>query len=149
MAVGTAINTNPTINSDVEAISLPASHPPGDPLVQRIEGDGQDDCPDHQDHERREHLIADDRQDQNESGADQDFEEVGRHARFEIVIEENCGNPELLTLQRLWFEPAPCSASTNDEILAAAPLRWISGPDASVAADPQREQNTEYAGTGA
>jgi hypothetical protein len=75
--------------------------------------------------------------------------EAQAFARFEIVIEENCGNPELLTLQRLWFEPAPCSVSANGEILAAAPLRWISSPDASAAADPQREQNTEYAGTGA
>jgi hypothetical protein len=73
--------------------------------------------------------------------------EARAFARFEIVIEENCGNPELLTLQRLWFEPAPCSVSIEDEIPAAASVARLSGPDP--ATGPQHERNTEYADTGA
>lgn len=40
--------------------------------------------------------------------------------QFEIVIEENCGNPELLTLQRLWFEPAAPGSCTEAHALAAS-----------------------------
>jgi len=39
---------------------------------------------------------------------------------FEIVIEENCGNPELLTLQRLWFEPAAPGSHTEADAVAAS-----------------------------
>lgn len=34
------------------------------------------------------------------------FAEAGAYQHFEIVIEANCGDPQFLTLQRLWFEPA-------------------------------------------
>ena len=39
------------------------------------------------------------------------FHETNAFTRFEIVIEENCGDPELLTLQRLWLEPASAGAA--------------------------------------
>jgi hypothetical protein len=41
------------------------------------------------------------------------FRDTNAYARFEIVIEDNCGNPELLTLQRLWFEPAPPATASK------------------------------------
>lgn len=49
------------------------------------------------------------------------FHETNAFTRFEIVIEENCGDPELLTLQRLWLEPA--SAGAGSKIV---PLRGAS-----------------------
>lgn len=40
--------------------------------------------------------------------------EASAFTHFQIVIDENCGNPELLTLQRLWFEPAASGCCSPD-----------------------------------
>jgi hypothetical protein len=74
------------------------------------------------------------------------------YARYEIVIQENCGNPELLTLQRLWFEPDPSSGKSTILTLPAAASsgRRTPGPDivSGSADDPEKQRQAEYAGDG-
>jgi hypothetical protein len=76
------------------------------------------------------------------------FRQTNTYTQFEIVIDENCGNPELLTLQRLWFEPDSSSRTGEN---ANDPGASSSGPRASRAEiapatdDRERQQNPEYA----
>ena len=66
--------------------SLAAADLRGHRLVQGIERDGQDQRPDHQGQERREHLKAEHGQGQDEAGANQDIEKEGGESSFELGI---------------------------------------------------------------
>jgi hypothetical protein len=58
----------------VAAKPLPAAHPARNGLMQRVEGDGQNQGPDHQHHERREDPVAQQYQRQDQPGAYQRIE---------------------------------------------------------------------------
>ena len=75
--------------------------------------------------------------------------EASAFTHFQIVIYENCGNPEMLTLQRLWFEPAASGSLAQDDGGAVSSPWQISGPEraADVPDHSEREENPEYAAT--
>ena len=64
-------------NQDRRGKSLLSSHLGREVLVQRIERDGQDQCPDHQCQERREDLVAKHDQRQDEAGTDEYVQQPG------------------------------------------------------------------------
>jgi len=76
--------------------------------------------------------------------------ETNACTQFEIVIEENCGNPELLTLQRLWFEPGSPGATLRvvkmPARLSPAPRTVSRDTHSDAASEVEEERETEYAG---
>ena len=72
--------------------ALPAAHPGGEHLVQRVQRHGQDQRPDHQGQEGREDPVAEQGQRQDEPGADQDVHQAGSDAAFEFDVWRCHGN---------------------------------------------------------
>ena len=58
----------------------------GQGLVQRIERDSQDQRPDHQGQERGEDLVAQHDHGEDQAGTDQDIQQRGSQALFEVLI---------------------------------------------------------------
>ena len=54
--------------------------------MERIECDGQDQCPDHQGKERGEDPVTKHDQDEDQSGTDQHIEQKGSQPLFECLI---------------------------------------------------------------
>ena len=63
---------------------LLAAYPAGEPLMQRIHRDRQDNRPHHQRQEWRKDQVAQHRQCANQTGANQHIQHTARHALFEL-----------------------------------------------------------------
>ena len=65
---------------------LPAANPVRQHLVQRIEGDRQDQCPQHHRQERRKEVVAQQHERKHEAGTDENIEQAARQALLQFVI---------------------------------------------------------------
>jgi hypothetical protein len=75
-------------NDDQQGCCKPLLAPDlaGQGLVERIERDGQDQCPDHQGQERGQDLVAQHDHDEDQAGTDQDIQHKGSQPLFEFLI---------------------------------------------------------------
>ena len=75
-AIGTTTSTTPSSTISVAARPCASPEPAREPHLHRIQGDGQDQRPDHEVQERREHLEAQQHHRQDQPGSDQDVHQA-------------------------------------------------------------------------